>query len=351
MTISSQIKRKRRSIYPKLSKDQQIRCILGDASGRITVTGTQYVWARENIGTNSDGSTRYGEAFQVLPAGGIAIPNLVGQPVLVGLSIGGELQITGNDVETVIDRGGKPRLLNPYDPYNKFVYMRNADLAMVYSTGTDNTDSLSLFVKPLVYINNDGILQAIEDKTEIDMTSYVPSTTDKKVLALIFLDTINNTIEVQVSDEIPIDSSFQISDANTAVQLASPLTMLLSGWTLYEGMTTIREQDFLFDGRQWIDVPLRTPNYPTKTRTTASSYTVLAADNVIFANTDSNAVTINLLAGVDTHTLRIVNTGTSGNNVTITPNGAEHLIGVNSSFTLFDGEALEVTFDDNDGWY
>jgi hypothetical protein len=323
MTISSQIKRKRRAIYPKLSKDQQIRCVLGDASGRITVTGTQYVWARENISTNSDGSTRYGEAFQVLPAGGIAIPNVVGQPILVGLSIGGELQITGNDVETVIDRGGKPRLLNPYDPYNKFVYMRNADLAMVYSTGTSNTDSLSLFMKPIIYVDDDGVTQSIADKTEIDMTSYVPSTTDKKVLAVVFLDTINNVVDVQVSSEIPIDSSFGMDELDDAIGAATARAMPLSAWGLYQGMTTIREQDFVVDVRQWVNVPKRKNNYAASAAPTVNddidlgyevgSEWIDTTNDIAYKNVDSSdgaavwqqdtvAATINVPVALTTYT-------------------------------------------------
>jgi len=70
----------------------------------------------------------------------------------------------------------------------------------------------------------------------------------------------------------------------------------------------------------------------------------------VFVNTDSAAVTITLPAGVQGTYYRIVNTGTSSNNVTITPNGTDNLIGVNSSFTLLDTEALIILFDDTDGW-
>lgn len=71
----------------------------------------------------------------------------------------------------------------------------------------------------------------------------------------------------------------------------------------------------------------------------------------VFANTDSAAVAITLPAGVDGTYYRIVNTGTSGNNVTITPDGTENLLGANSSFTLFDAEALIIVFSTDDGWW
>ena len=70
-----------------------------------------------------------------------------------------------------------------------------------------------------------------------------------------------------------------------------------------------------------------------------------------FGNTDSTAFTYNLPAGVQGREYRIVNTGSSGNDITITPNGAEKLLGQNSSFILADGESLIITYDETDGWF
>lgn len=81
-----------------------------------------------------------------------------------------------------------------------------------------------------------------------------------------------------------------------------------------------------------------------------SPYAVLSSDHHIKANTDTAAVTVNLPAGVAGTAYRIVNTGTSATDVTVNPNGAEKLVGANSSFILRDGEALIVTFDSTDGW-
>ena len=78
----------------------------------------------------------------------------------------------------------------------------------------------------------------------------------------------------------------------------------------------------------------------------------LDADNHhVFGNTDGGAFTISLPAGVNETNYRIVNTGTSGNSLTITPNGAENLLGANSIFILLDGESLIITFETTDHWY
>lgn len=74
-------------------------------------------------------------------------------------------------------------------------------------------------------------------------------------------------------------------------------------------------------------------------------------DDVVFANTDGSAWTATLPIGAEGQTLKIVNSGSSGNLLTLAPNGAEHLLGVNSNFLLFDGESLIVTYNATDGWY
>ena len=84
---------------------------------------------------------------------------------------------------------------------------------------------------------------------------------------------------------------------------------------------------------------------------TTTPYTTTINDNDIFVDTDSAAVVVNLIAGVNSKSYRIVNVGTSGKLVTITPNGSEKLLGVNSSFTINDAETLIITFSSTDGWY
>jgi hypothetical protein len=83
-----------------------------------------------------------------------------------------------------------------------------------------------------------------------------------------------------------------------------------------------------------------------------TSTTTLNADNhQVFGDTDGGAFTINLPAGVEGTYYRIVNTGSSGNNLTISPNGLELLLGVNASFNLADGESLIIVFHPTEGWF
>ncbi len=79
--------------------------------------------------------------------------------------------------------------------------------------------------------------------------------------------------------------------------------------------------------------------------------TLTATHHHVFIDTDDTGLIVTLPAGVAGTEYRVVNTGTSSNNATITPNGAELLVGVNSNFTLYDGEALNVIFQSESGWY
>lgn len=67
-------------------------------------------------------------------------------------------------------------------------------------------------------------------------------------------------------------------------------------------------------------------------------------------STDAGDITFTLPAGVQDAAFRLVNTGTSGNTLTITPNGSELLVG-SDGFTLQDGETLIIGYDSNDGWF
>ena len=83
----------------------------------------------------------------------------------------------------------------------------------------------------------------------------------------------------------------------------------------------------------------------------SSPYTVLNSDKYLFCDTDGGAITVLLPSGVSGDSLTVVNTGSSGNNVTITPNGAELLSGANSNDVVVDGGKIGYWFDLTEGWW
>lgn len=81
-----------------------------------------------------------------------------------------------------------------------------------------------------------------------------------------------------------------------------------------------------------------------------SPYTILAADECVFVNTDGGAITINLPAGVSGKNYVIAACGTSGNALTITPSGTEKLFGAAAATVIYPGEVADITFETTEGW-
>lgn len=71
-----------------------------------------------------------------------------------------------------------------------------------------------------------------------------------------------------------------------------------------------------------------------------------------FANTTGAPIILTLPANPSqAESYRLVNASSSLNTLTISPNGAQNLLGENSDFLLSSGESLSITYDENLGWY
>lgn len=82
-----------------------------------------------------------------------------------------------------------------------------------------------------------------------------------------------------------------------------------------------------------------------------SDYTILADDSTIFADTDTGVINISFIAGVEGKAHRIVNVGSSGNQLNLIPYGTEKINGANETEVLYDSESLELQFDSTEGWF
>jgi len=81
-----------------------------------------------------------------------------------------------------------------------------------------------------------------------------------------------------------------------------------------------------------------------------SNTTLDATHHNVFGDTDGGEFTVTFPTGVDGTYYRVVNTGTSGNNLLITPDTGQLLIGVSNFFNLGDGESLISVFETTEGW-
>jgi lysophospholipase L1-like esterase len=89
---------------------------------------------------------------------------------------------------------------------------------------------------------------------------------------------------------------------------------------------------------------------PTRIDHTDSPYTLLAADNILMVDTDGGVATVNLTAGTNGRDITIHNVGSSGNDVTVSPNGSELLRGVNADKDMMDGSHVDLTYETTEGW-
>lgn len=81
-----------------------------------------------------------------------------------------------------------------------------------------------------------------------------------------------------------------------------------------------------------------------------SNQTLNSTNHIVLGDTDGGAFTITFEAGVDGTHHKISNVGNSGNALTLTPDGAELLVGDNANFDLLDGETLDLHYETSSGW-
>ena len=91
----------------------------------------------------------------------------------------------------------------------------------------------------------------------------------------------------------------------------------------------------------------------TRIINTASPYTILATDHVIFCDTDGGAIEVDLPAGVEGTHYKLINCGSSGNDLTVDPDGTEQLYsaGAGVASTLADGEVISIHYNATEGWF
>lgn len=102
----------------------------------------------------------------------------------------------------------------------------------------------------------------------------------------------------------------------------------------------------------WTTIFTVTPGggFIKKTTRITANYTLTANDCVLFCDTDGGAIQVDLPAGVNGTEYRIINTGSSGNDVTLVPNGSELLFGLNASEYLADAEKVIIVYETTEGW-
>jgi len=84
-----------------------------------------------------------------------------------------------------------------------------------------------------------------------------------------------------------------------------------------------------------------------------TTQTLDSDDHIVFCDTDGGAWTLSLSAGIAGTHYKIINCGSSGNDLTVDPNGTEQLYGAGAGVasTLVDGEVIDIHYDVTEGWF
>ncbi len=84
-----------------------------------------------------------------------------------------------------------------------------------------------------------------------------------------------------------------------------------------------------------------------------TTQTLNADDHIVYCDTDGGAWTLTLPAGTEGQHFKIINCGSSGNTLTVDPDGTEQLYGAGAGVasTLSDGEIINIHYQSTEGWW
>ncbi|RKX66613.1 MAG: hypothetical protein DRP42_02755 [Tenericutes bacterium] len=153
---------------------------------------------------------------------------------------------------------------------------------------------------------------------------------------------INRTYTTVPDEGLVIDGNIHLYNDNNKLLVGRGKDASIS----YDGTNLIIKSDEVGSGA----VKTVAGRIVNTTRVT-TTYTILTTDHHICCNTDGGDYTVTLPAGVDGQIYRIINTGSSGNVLTIAPDGAELLTGDNTSRTLSDKSVIILVYESTEGWW
>ena len=84
-----------------------------------------------------------------------------------------------------------------------------------------------------------------------------------------------------------------------------------------------------------------------------SPYAAALTDHVIFCDTDGGAIEVDLPVGDDGYHYKIINCGSSGNDLDVDPYDDESLFGAAAGVpsTVTDGNSIDIHFNSTEGWW
>lgn len=217
---------------------------IGDGSGQIYAQNGKVIVSK--IGT--DGSIVEEKEVNAPIVG--AVPIEYGLPVKLGIVDSVET-IVGIDSFAYIAKGLDPLTINVSDKtLNGDVITQDLLPLKCWVT---YPMTKSVIVYEFRYMDGDQVKHF--PAQTVDLTSYIPSTPNNHVLVCLFLKN-DQTIEITSSTEKDALDPMTDVDIQECIDLATPSSIPIWAWRLYEGQTYIDETDSFQDLRQIFNIPL-----------------------------------------------------------------------------------------------
>ena len=164
------------------------------------------------------------------------------------------------------------------------------------------------------------------------------------------LGSSGNTTTVSSGGVIAQTGTATAQFGNTTIGLGvdgADYTLTFDGFDA-DGLITWMEDEDRFDFAD--DVKTAAGRIKATARLTGTT-TLDSTHHEVFCDTDGGAFTVTLPAApVDGRTYRIINTGSSGNVLTIDENGTA-LLGSVTTLDILDGDVMIITFETTEGWW
>lgn len=227
--------------------------ILGDGMGRIFVSdATGYVWVRQEQTISESGSPIYTPPFPVRHHPNAIYKVADGTRVQLFIDRDNQLAIESADFGGMVAVGSNPAVMNPSNPYTKFIHPDQLTPLKSYAIATSTTPSLKVAIKEFMYLTNGNSYHFFAGG-QYDFTAHVPVTAGQKVLALLYL--ADNTVGCAVGSQKNALIAWGNADIEETVALLPTSAIPIALWVLTNGMTTITEKHLFLDLRQWMNIP------------------------------------------------------------------------------------------------
>lgn len=220
----------------------------GASAGQIHVPyKSGYVWVCERQASGYSAP----KAIRRHPNANIRMKPGIG--VLMGYDEKGERCVLSEDFDAVAQSGETPAGSNPLDPALQF---KTQDQLVTGLCTPDNPDTtLYCVVNGLIFYRNRTAYRW-GNATKVNLTSFVPGTSNYHCLACVFVLADGSATEVKASTAQSQLAPLDITDENECLAAATPGSTPIWFWRLYNGQTAVKASDTWRDGRGVINVGL-----------------------------------------------------------------------------------------------